>query len=82
MQDIVGTVAFFKALPPMLFANVLTVTFVYCFAKISQKELGARRRATSPTFGSSMVFLFLLYGLYTWGVYPLKRWNAPWREVD
>jgi hypothetical protein len=31
-------VAFFKAMESVLIANVLTVTFVYCFAKISQLE--------------------------------------------
>jgi len=36
VQQINGTVAFFKAMTPVLIANVLTVTFVYCFAKISQ----------------------------------------------
>ena len=30
--------AFFKAMTHLLLANVLTVTFGYCFAKISQKE--------------------------------------------
>ena len=33
VQHISGTVAFFKAMAPVLIANVLTVTFVYCFAK-------------------------------------------------
>jgi hypothetical protein len=33
---------------PVLIANVLTVTFVYCFAKISQKELKVRRRVALP----------------------------------
>jgi hypothetical protein len=55
-QDIVGTVAFFKALPPMLFANVLTVTFVYCFAKISQKELRGEEEG-------HLTYLWLIYGL-------------------
>jgi hypothetical protein len=27
-----GTVVFFQAMAPVLIANVLTVTFVYCFA--------------------------------------------------
>jgi hypothetical protein len=34
-----GTVAFFQAMAPVLIANVLTVAFVYCFAKVHQKEL-------------------------------------------
>ena len=39
-----GTVAFFQAMAPVLIANVLTVAFVYCFAKVHQKELGGRRK--------------------------------------
>ena len=31
--------AFFNAMIPVLIANMLTVAFVYCFAKITQKEL-------------------------------------------
>ena len=38
VQEISGTVAFFKAMAPVLMANLLTVTFVYCFAKINQME--------------------------------------------
>ena len=38
VQHISGTVTFFKAMTPVLVANVLTVTFVYCFAKITQLE--------------------------------------------
>ena len=46
VQQISGTMAFFKAMTPLLIANVLTVTFVYCFAKISQKEL--KREGLGP----------------------------------
>jgi hypothetical protein len=38
LERVDGTVAFFQAMAPVLIANVLTVTFVYCFAKIHQKE--------------------------------------------
>ena len=34
-----ATVAFFQAMAPVLVANVLTVAFVYCFAKVHEKEL-------------------------------------------
>lgn len=34
----IGTEAFFHAMAPALTANLLTVTLVYCFAKIAQKE--------------------------------------------
>ena len=42
MEHAPGTVAFFQAMAPVLIANVLTVAFVYSFAKIQQK--GARGR--------------------------------------
>jgi hypothetical protein len=34
LENASGTVAFFKAMAPVLTANVLTVAFIYCFAKI------------------------------------------------
>jgi hypothetical protein len=47
VQHISGTV-FFKAMAPVLIANVLTVIFVYCFAKISQLE---QKGVASPISG-------------------------------
>ena len=35
----------------VLIANVLTVAFVYCFAKVHQKELKERSKAASPICG-------------------------------
>jgi len=68
-----GTVAFFHAMAPVLIANVLTVAFVYCFAKIHQKELaGEEEGRLTYLWLIVLVLLFMLYGLYTWGVYPLK----------
>ena len=32
------TASFFHAMAPVLTANILTVTFVYCFMKINEKE--------------------------------------------
>ena len=61
-----GTVAFFHAMAPVLIANVLTVAFVYCFAKIHQKELAGEEEGRLTYLW--LVFLFMLYGLYTWGV--------------
>ena len=59
---------------PILIANVLTVTFVYCFAKIHQKELaGEEEGRLTYLWLIVLVFLFMLYGLYTWGVYPLNN---------
>ena len=59
---------------PSLIANVLTVTFVYRFAKIHQKELASDEEGRlTYLWLIIIVFLFVLYGLYTWGVYPLGK---------
>ena len=72
LQHATGTVSFFQAMVPILIANVLTVTFVYCFAKIHQKELaGEEEGRLTYLWLIIIVLLFMLYGLYTWGVYPL-----------
>ena len=69
-----GTVAFFKAMTPVLIANVLTVTFVYCFAKITQLEqTGEEEGRLTYLWLLVLVFVFMLYGLYVWGLYPLKK---------
>jgi hypothetical protein len=74
VQQISGTMAFSKAMTPLLIANVLTVTFVYCFAKISQKELRGEEEGKLPYLWLLiLVFLFMLYGLYVWGVGPLAK---------
>ena len=74
VQQVSGTVAFFKEMAPILTANVLTVTFVYCFARISQKELkGEEEGRLTYLWLIILVFLFMLYGLYTWDVYPFKK---------
>jgi hypothetical protein len=76
-QHATGTVSFFQAMAPTLIANILTVTFVYCFAKIHQKELaGEEEGRLTYLWLIIMVFLFMLYGLYTWGVYPFKTINS------
>jgi len=60
-----GTETFFHAMAPVLIANVLTVTFVYAFVKITQKErIGEDGRGTYLWL-IVLVFLFMLYGLYT-----------------
>jgi hypothetical protein len=46
-----GTVVFFQAMAPVLIANVLTVTFVYCFAEIHQKELAQGGKVASLISG-------------------------------
>ena len=59
---------------PVLIANVLTVAFVYCFSKIHQKELtGEEEGRLTYLWLIILVFLFMLYGLYTWGVYPFNN---------
>jgi heme/copper-type cytochrome/quinol oxidase subunit 2 len=74
LQHATNTVSFFQAMAPILIANVLTVTFVYCFAKIHQKELAQEEEGRlTYLWLIILVFLFMLYGLYTWGVYPLGK---------
>ena len=69
-----GTASFFHALAPVLVANILTVAFVYAFAKIHQKERsGEEEERSTYLWLIVLVFLFMLYGLHTWGVYPLKN---------
>jgi hypothetical protein len=71
-----GTASFFQAMAPVLVANMLTVAvaFVYSFVKISQKELrGEEDGRLTYLCLITLVFLFMLYGLYVWGVYPLSR---------
>ena len=73
MEHAPGTVVFFQAMTPILIANVLTVTFVYCFTKIHQKELAQEEEGRlTYLWLIVLVFLFMLYRLYVWGVYPLK----------
>jgi hypothetical protein len=44
MEHIDGTVAFFQAMAPVLIANVLTVTFVYCSRKFTRRNALERRK--------------------------------------
>jgi len=69
-----GTESLFHALAPALVGNVLTVVFVYCFSVISRQELrGEEEGRITYLWLIVMVFMFMLYGLYTWGVYPLNK---------
>lgn len=70
VQQISGTVAFFKAMAPLLIANVLTITFVYCFAKVSQKERrGQQEKLLTYLWLIILVFLFMRMD-FTRGMFP------------
>jgi len=74
LEHATGTVSFFQAMAPLLIANVLTVTLVYCFAKIHQKELaGEEEGRLTYLWLIILILLFMLYGLYAWRVYPFER---------
>ena len=74
MQQVGGTGAFCKEVAPVLTANGLTVTFVYCFVNLTQKELkGEEVGRLTYLWLIIMLFLFMLYGLYIWGVDPFKK---------
>lgn len=69
-----GTASFFHAMAPVLTANVLTVAFVYAFAMVTQKERsGVEEGRGTFLWLIVLVSFFMLYGLYTWGVYPFKN---------
>jgi hypothetical protein len=66
-----GTTPFFHAMAPVLVANILTVAFVYAFVKIDQKERSGEEEGRGTYLWLIvLVNWFMLYGLYTWGVYP------------
>jgi hypothetical protein len=45
------------------------VAFVYSFAKITEKERSGDEEGHGPYLWLIVfVFLFMLYGLYTWGI--------------
>ena len=50
------------------------MVFVYCFAVIGQQERsGDEGGRLTYLWLIVMVFMFMLYGLYTWGVHPLDK---------
>ena len=66
-----GTASFFHALAPALVANILTVVFVYCFARIGYQERhGEEEGRLYYLWLLVMIFAFMLYGLHTWGLSP------------
>jgi len=69
-----ATVAFFKAMAPHLTANILTVTFVYCFDKIHQKDLaGEEVGRLTYLWLIVLILLFMLYGLYALGRLSIQK---------
>ena len=79
-----GTATFFQAMAPSLITNVSTVVFVYCFAVIGQRERnGDEEAGLTYLWLIVLIFLFMLYGLYSWGVYPFyKRRSAASADGD
>ena len=65
-----GNVAFFHAMAPALTANILTVTFVYCFAQIARSERRGEEGRATYIWLIVMILMFTLYGLYTWNTSP------------
>jgi len=51
LEHATGTVPSFYTMAPILIANVLTVTFVYCFAKFIRRSLPEKKRVASPICG-------------------------------
>jgi len=66
---VTGNASFFNAMAPGLVANILTVVFVYSFVKISQKERSGEEEGRGTYLWLILlVFFFMLYGIYTWGI--------------
>jgi len=61
-----GTEGFFRAMAPTLTANLLTVTFVYCVAHITQMERNGQEGRGTHLWLTTLVLLFALYGFYVW----------------
>ncbi len=61
-----GTQGFFHAMAPHLTANLLTVTFFYCVARITQMERNGQEGRATHLWLTAMVLLFALYGFYLW----------------
>jgi hypothetical protein len=76
-----GTASFFHSMAPVLTANILTVAFVYAFAKIHQKERSGEEEGRGTYLWLIvLVFLFMLYGLHTWGAFTPSRISTPLRS--
>jgi hypothetical protein len=70
-----GTASFFHTMTPYLVANLLTVTFVYAWVAYTRHEQEGGK--LHLLWLGVLPLLFALYGLYLWGVYPLKKHQPP-----
>lgn len=61
-----GAEGFFHAMAPHLTANLLTVTFVYCVARVTQMEQSGEEGRGTHLWLATLIFFFLLYGFYVW----------------
>ena len=72
-------VEFARLAAPVMFANILTIGFVYGMATLARRQ----RNGTDVELGAGVCFLlillplmFMLYGLYLWGGFeatPLRH---------
>jgi hypothetical protein len=73
-----GTASFFRAMAPVLIANVLTVGLRLLLREDSPKGTHRRGRGSlTYLWLIIVVLLFMLYGLYTWGFILGKAAPAP-----
>lgn len=72
-----GTTGFFQALAPILVANILTVLAIYSAFLYSQTEKRNDVGGRTLLFWVVLPILIALYGMYIWGVYPLKKTAPP-----
>jgi len=61
-----GVQGFFHAMAPTLTANLLTVSFVYCVARITQMERDGQEGRVTHLWFTALVLPFALYGFYVW----------------
>jgi hypothetical protein len=67
IEEVCGTTSFFKAMSPILTANILTVAFIYAFVKIHQKDVAGVEEGRSLYLGLAVFILLLVgYGFCDW----------------